>query len=254
MVLLAADAGGMLSTFFSELGNLTSPEWWRSHWGALFNILMIDLTLAGDNAIVVGMAASRVPKAQRAKVIFWGIAGAVILRIMFSAVAQQMLQVIGLTLAGGLLLLFVCWKMYQQIMDDQHPTMEEIEHNLASNGTTNGNGSDASFWSALWTIILADLSMSLDNVLAVAGAAGESTLVLVLGLAFAIILMAVASNYIAKLLQRYPWIAWIGLLIILYVALDMIYRDSHQIACTAWGVGCSETILQGIRHRLGLGG
>jgi len=251
---LITHAGDLFSAIGTEIGHAVSPEWWRTHWVALFNILMIDLTLAGDNAIVVGMAASRVEKSMRAKVIFWGIAGAVILRILFSAVAQQMLQVIGLTLAGGLLLLFVCWKMYQQIMDDQHPTMEEIESNLASTGTANGNGSSATFWSALWTIILADLSMSLDNVLAVAGAAGESTLVLVLGLAVAIILMAVASNYIAKLLQRYPWIAWIGLLIILYVALDMIYRDSHQIACKTWGVGCSETIFQGIKHRLGFGG
>jgi predicted tellurium resistance membrane protein TerC len=96
--------------------------------------------------------------------------------------------------------------------------------------------------------------MSLDNVLAVAGAAGESKLVLILGLSFAIVLMAVASNYIAKLLHRYPWIAWVGLLIILFVALDMIYRDSHQVACAAYGVGCSETIWQGIKHRLGFGG
>lgn len=243
--------GTFISTLGVEIGHLVSPEWWRTHAVALFNILMIDLTLAGDNAIVVGMAASRVPKDMRARVIFWGIAGAVVLRIMFSAVAQQMLQIIGLTLAGGLLLLFVSWKMYKQIVDSDQPTIEEIESNLASGKTI---GSEASFWSALWTIILADLSMSLDNVLAVAGAAGESTLVLILGLAVAIILMAVASNYIAKLLQRYPWIAWVGLIIILFVALDMIYRDSHQVACAAYGVGCSETILQGIKHRLGIGG
>ncbi len=251
MVLLAADAGGMLSTFFSELGNLTSPEWWRSHWGALFNILMIDLTLAGDNAIVVGLAASKVAPHMRAKVIFWGIAGAVVLRILFSGITQQMLQIIGLTLAGGLLLLFVAWKMYRQITDTNGHSIEDVEASLASNVTT---GKEVSFWSALWTIILADVSMSLDNVLAVAGAAGESTLVLVIGLALAIVLMAVASTYIAKLLYRYPWIAWVGLAIIVYVALDMIYRDSHQVACAAWGVGCSETIWQGIKHRLGIGG
>lgn len=248
---LITGLGDLLTVLSVEIGHMLSPEWWRTHSVALFNILMIDLTLAGDNAIVVGMAASRVQKDMRAKVIFWGIAGAVVLRILFSAVAQQMLQVIGLTLAGGLLLLFVCWKMYRQIMDEQHPSMDEIERNLASNTT---NGSNATFWSALWTIILADLSMSLDNVLAVAGAAGESTLVLVIGLAFAIILMALASNYIARLLQSYPWIAWIGLLIILYVALDMIYRDSHKVACAAYGIGCSETIFQGIKHRLGFGG
>lgn len=244
-----------ISTLFSvlgtEIGHMVSPEWWRTHWVALFNILLIDLTLAGDNAIVVGMAASRVHPSMRGKVIFWGIAGAVVLRILFSAVTQQMLQIIGLTLAGGLLLLFVCWKMYKQIVESNGHSMEEIEQNLASGKIT---GTEAGFWSALWTITLADLSMSLDNVLAVAGAAGESTLVLVIGLAVAIILMAVASSYIAKLLERYPWIAWLGLFIILYVALDMIYRDSHQVACAAYGVGCSETIWEGIKHRLGFGG
>ena len=228
---LFSNLGALLSTLGTELGHLLSPEWWRAHAVPLFNILMIDLTLAGDNAIVVGMAASRVHPSIRTKVIFWGIAGAVVLRIMFSAVAQQMLQVIGLTLAGGLLLLFVCWKMYKQIMDGDEPTIEEIEQNLSSTNTT---GNAASFWSALWTITLADLSMSLDNVLAVAGAAGQSTLVLIIGLAVAIILMAVASNYIAKLLQRYPWIAWIGLLIILFVALDMIFRDSHNVLCATY--------------------
>jgi YjbE family integral membrane protein len=243
--------GTWFSSFVVELGHLVSPEWWRTHAVPLFNILMIDLTLAGDNAIVVGMAASRVPKVMRSRVIFWGITGAVILRILFSSVAQQMLKVIGLTLAGGILLLFVCWKMYRQIVESEAHSIDNIERNLASDTVTGG---EAGFWSALWTIILADLSMSLDNVLAVAGAAGESKLVLILGLSVAIVLMAVASNYIAKLLHRYPWIAWVGLLIILFVALDMIYRDSHQVACAAYGVGCSETIWQGIKHRLGFGG
>jgi YjbE family integral membrane protein len=128
------------------------------------------------------MAAARVHPSMRAKVIFWGIAGAVVLRILFSAVAQQMLQIVGLTLAGGLLLLFVCWRMYQQIMDENGHDIDAVEANLNSTKTS---GDEATFWSALWTIILADLSMSLDNVLAVAGAAGESTLVLVIGLAVA---------------------------------------------------------------------
>ncbi len=241
----------LLQTLVTDIGYLVSPDWWRANAVALFNILMIDLTLAGDNAIVVGMAASRVQPSMRTKVIFWGILGAVVLRILFSGIAQQMLQVIGLTLAGGLLLLFVCWKMYRQIIDADAHSIHEIEKKLASDSP---DAHQATFWSALWTIILADLSMSLDNVLAVAGAAGDSTLVLVIGLALAIILMAVASTFIAKLLAKYPWIAWVGLLIILYVALDMIYRDSHRIVCEAYGVGCSETILQGIRHRLGLGG
>ncbi len=239
----------MLEALLTEISHLASPTWWAANAVPLFNILMIDLTLAGDNAIVVGMAASRVHPAMRAKVIFWGIAGAVVLRIMFSGIAQQMLQVIGLTLAGGLLLLFVSWKMYRQIVDGNAHAIDEVERQLASDAPPPHK---TSFWSALWTIILADVSMSLDNVLAVAGAAGESTLVLVIGLAIAIVLMAVASTYIAKLLARYPWIAWIGLIIILYVALDMIYRDSHKIVCAAYGVGCSETILQGILHRLGL--
>ena len=240
----------LLSVLATDIGHLLSPEWWKAHTVPLFNILMIDLTLAGDNAIVVGMAASRVKPEMRAKVIFWGIAGAVILRIIFASVAQQMLQVIGLTLAGGILLLFVCWKMYRQIVDNEQ-SIEEVEKSLAS---PLAHANPSSFWGALWTIILADLSMSLDNVLAVAGAAGESTLVLVIGLSIAIVLMAVASNYIAKLLGRYPWIAWFGLLIILYVALDMIYRDIHQIACLNYGIGCSETIWDGIMHRLGLRG
>jgi YjbE family integral membrane protein len=227
-------------------------DWLTENAVALFNILMIDLTLAGDNAIVVGMAASRVKPELRPKVIFWGIAGAVVLRILFSGVAQQLLQVIGLTLAGGLLLLFVAWKMFRQIQGgEHHPTIEQVEAGLASKETPD---EDANFWTALWHIILADLSMSLDNVLAVAGAAGESTLVLVIGLALAIVLMAVASTYIAKLLGRYPWIAWIGLLIIVWVAIDMIYTDSHKITCTAYNFGCSETLLQAILHRLGFGG
>ena len=248
MNFILAQAGLLLDTILTDIGLLLSPEWWRTHAIPLFHILMIDLTLAGDNAIVVGMAASKVEPSLRPKVIFWGILGAVILRILFSAVAQQMLQFIGLTLAGGLLLLFVCWKMYQQIVDGEVPSIDDLEKDLSSK-TIPKNA--VSFWGALWTIVLADLSMSLDNVLAVAGAAKESTLVLVIGLFIAIVLMAVASNYIAKLLYRHPWIAWIGLFIILYVALDMIYRDSHHLACAGWGVGCSETIWQGIKHRLG---
>lgn len=248
---LITNLGTLFSILSVEIGHMMSPEWWQANWVALFNILMIDLTLAGDNAIVVGMAASRVRPEIRSKVIFWGIAGAVVLRILFSGITQQMLQVIGLTLAGGLLLLFVCWKMYRQIVDGDAHSIDEVEKNLASTTTPRN---EASFWSAMWTIILADLSMSLDNVLAVAGAAGDSTLVLVIGLAVAIILMAVASAYIARLLGRYPWIAWVGLVIILYVALDMIYRDSHKVACEYYQIGCSETIWEGVKHRLGFGG
>jgi YjbE family integral membrane protein len=241
----------LMSVLATDIGHIVSPHWWQTHWVALFNILMIDLTLAADNAIVVGMAAARVEPKIRTKVIFWGIAGAVVLRIIFASITQQILQVIGLTLAGGILLLFVCWKMYKQIVESDTHSIDEVERHLASSAP---HANPVSFWSALWTIILADLSMSLDNVLAVAGAAGESTLVLVIGLTVAIILMAVASNYIAKLLGRFPWIAWVGLLIILYVALNMIYSDSHRIVCANYNIGCSETIWDGILHRLGLSG
>ncbi|MGQ0456775.1 MAG: TerC family protein [Hyphomicrobium sp.] len=247
---LITSINDLLNVLSVEVQHMLSPEWWRTHWVALVNILMIDLTLAGDNAIVVGMAASKVRKDLRAKVIFWGIAGAVVLRILFAGVTQQMLQIIGLTFAGGLLLLFVCWKMYKQIVDSEHHSMAAVEEGLASDVKPE---TEVSFWGAIWTIILADVSMSLDNVLAVAGAAGESTLVLVIGLAVAIILMAIASSFIAKLLESYPWIAWIGLLIILYVAIDMIYRDSHAIACQAYGIGCAEKLLDPLKHLFGFG-
>lgn len=228
-------------------------QWISDHAVELVNIIIIDLTLAGDNAIVVGMAASRVAPNLRAKVIFWGIAGAVILRVLFSGVAVQLLQIIGLTLAGGLLLLFVAWKMYRQIVDGHEHSIDEVEARVASGERQPG---EVGFWSALWTIILADVSMSLDNVLAVAGVAQgaqEPLPVLIIGLGLAIILMAVASTYIARLLAKYPWIAWIGLLIIVWVALDMIYTDSHKITCATYNIGCSETLWQAVLHRLGLG-
>lgn len=226
-----------------EARHLLSIDWYRENGLALLNIMMIDLVLAGDNAIVVGMAAARVGPEIRAKVISWGIAAAVVLRILFAAITVQLLTIIGLTLAGGILLLWVCWKMYRQI------TMEDHSAHAAGTGV---NGSELGFWSAVGLITLADVSMSLDNVLAVAGAAKGSTLALVVGLAIAIVLMAVASAYIAKLLVRQPWIAWIGLAIILWVALEMIYEGSHQVTCRAFDFGCSETLWQGIVHRLGL--
>jgi YjbE family integral membrane protein len=223
-----------------EAGHLVSIDWHRENGLALLNIIMIDLVLAGDNAIVVGMAAARVAPEIRAKVIFWGIAAAVVLRMVFAAITMQLLSIIGLTLAGGILLLWVCWKMYRQITGDHHAE------------DTGAHDAALGFWSAVGLITLADVSMSLDNVLAVAGAAKGSTLALVVGLAIAIVLMAVASAYIAKLLVRQPWIAWIGLIIILWVALDMIYDGSHEVSCRALGFGCSEDLWRGILHRLGL--
>jgi YjbE family integral membrane protein len=214
-----------LSFLGEEAGHLLSIDWYRQNGIALLNIIMIDLVLAGDNAIVVGMAAARVAPEIRAKVIFWGIAAAVVLRMVFAAITVQLLAVIGLTFAGGILLLWVCWKMYRQITaSDQHAS--------ASAAGTNG---ELGFWSAVGLITLADVSMSLDNVLAVAGAANGEPLAIVVGLAIAIVLMALASHYIARLLVRYPWIAWIGLLIILWVALSMIYKGSHEVICRAFG-------------------
>jgi YjbE family integral membrane protein len=232
-----------LSFLGEEAEHLLSIDWYRENGIALLNIIMIDLVLAGDNAIVVGMAAARVAPEIRAKVIFWGIAAAVLLRIAFAAITVQLLAIIGLTLAGGILLLWVCWKMYRQIKMEDH----------ADHATAGASGSsELGFWHAVGLITLADVSMSLDNVLAVAGASKGSTLALVLGLGIAVVLMAVASAYIAKLLVRQPWIAWIGLAIILWVALEMIYEGSHQVTCKAFDFGCSQTLWQGILHRLGL--
>jgi YjbE family integral membrane protein len=240
---LLQDLGYLLGAIGEEAQHLFSIDWYRQNFFALVNIMMIDLVLAGDNAIIVGLAASRVPKEIRSRVIFWGIAAAVLLRIFFAAITVQLLAIIGLTLAGGILLLWVCWKMYLQITTGQH-------HGDIAVGEPAQNG-DLGFWHAVGLITIADVSMSLDNVLAVAGASKGSTLVLVLGLAVAIVLMAVASHYIAELLVKYPWITWIGLLIILWVALDMIYKGSHEVTCNAFGFGCSETLWQGIKHRLG---
>lgn len=218
----------------------TIVEWMSHNWLALANVIMIDVVLAGDNAIVVGLAAAQVAPHLRARVIFWGIAGAVILRIAFAAVTSQLLQIVGLTLAGGLLLLWVCWKMYRQVLAHSNAPQP---HALGAAAVAEGDDGasrirEMSFWAALGQIVVADVSMSLDNVLAVAGAAKGSPLVLIIGLAVAVVMMAVASHFIAKLLTRYPSITWIGLLIILYVACDMIYDGSHEVACKAYEVGC----------------
>ena len=194
---------------------------------ALAQVIIIDLVLAGDNAIVVGIAASRVAPEQRSRVIFWGIAAAVGLRIAFAAVTVQLLAIIGLTLAGGILLLWVCWKMYREIAHQP----KALSVGAAAAGPDERAVGTLGFWSAVTQITIADVSMSLDNVLAVAGAARGHVWVLVVGLGVAVVLMAVAANYIAKLLIRFPWISWIGLLIVLYVALDMMWRGSLEVAC-----------------------
>ena len=194
---------------------------------ALSQIIIIDFVLAGDNAIVVGMAASRVHPSIRAKVIVLGVGGAVVLRILFAAVATQLLTIVGLTLAGGILLLWVCWKMYREI------ALQAPAPAFAGHG---GAGippavQTMTLGAALMQIVIADVSMSLDNVLAVAGAAKGELWILVVGLTVAVAFMALASAYIAKLLANYHWITWIGLAIVLYVALEMVWTGTHQVGC-----------------------
>ena len=220
-------------------------EWFQENGIALMNVIFIDVVLAGDNAIIVGLAASRVAPELRAKVIFWGIAGAVILRIGFAAITSQLLQIVGLTLAGGLLLLWVCWKMYRQIQEGMHDP-DEIQAQVNSKGEVK---EPLSYGQAIIQIVIADVSMSLDNVLAVAGAAKGSPLVLIIGLAVAVVLMAVASHYIARLLVKYPWVTWIGLLVIVWVAFDMIYGGSHEVSCRVYGIGCKEQLIDYILGR-----
>jgi YjbE family integral membrane protein len=192
---------------------------------ALSQIIAIDFVLAGDNAVVVGMAASRVHPSLRARVILWGVGGAVVLRILFAMIATQLLTIVGLTLAGGILLLWVCWKMYREI------GLAAPQPAFAGVPGTPQPAQTMTFGAALIQIIVADVSMSLDNVLAVAGAAKGQIWVLVVGLAVAVAFMGLLSAYIAKLLVRHHWITWIGLAIVLYVALEMIWTGTHQVGC-----------------------
>jgi YjbE family integral membrane protein len=194
---------------------------------ALFQVILIDIVLAGDNAVVVGMAAARVDPRLRAKVIFWGVGGAVVLRIAFAVVATQLLAIVGLLLAGGILLLWVCWKMYRDIKAATHA----MEPAFAGGVPGGAEVKTITFSAALMQIVIADASMSLDNVLAVAGAAKGDTTVLVIGLVVAVAFMGFLSHYIARLLTRHIWISWIGLAIILYVAADMIWSGTHQVGC-----------------------
>ncbi|HAT48882.1 MAG: YjbE family putative metal transport protein [Nitrospirae bacterium] len=198
---------------------------------AFVQVIFIDLVLAGDNAIVVGMAAASVPPANRKRVIVLGTAAAVVLRILFALLTTQLLQITGLTLAGGLLLLFVAWRMFHDIRAHGKEKTEAEKLQEASDKKT-----DKSVAAAVWQVAMADLSMSLDNVLAVAGAAKDHPGILVAGLVIAIIMMAFAANAIARLIQKRPWLAWIGLAIIAYVALDMTWRGYHQVAPSIGGI------------------
>ena len=177
-----------------------------------FQIIFIDLVLAGDNAIIIGMVASQFPTEQRKKIIFWGIGAAVILRILFTLITAYLLQISGLRLIGGILLLYICYKLYVDVV-----RQSEKKDNVKID--------NSSFLKAITTVILADITMSLDNVLGVAGAARDHYYLLVFGLALSIILMATAATLISGWIKKYKWIAWVGLLAVLIVAIELIYTD-----------------------------
>ena len=214
---------------------MESLDLW-SQLTALGQVVAIDLVLAGDNAIVVGMAAAAVPMEQRRKVIVWGIGAAIMLRIFFALITTQLLAIIGLTLAGGVLLLWVCWKMFRELHSGG---ADEVTPDEALAGTGSGDAAvgaavaTTTFGAAVWQIVVADVSMSLDNVLAVAGAAKDHPTVLVIGLLLSVVLMGAAANMIAHVLHKHRWIGWIGLAIITYVALDMIWRGGNEVLAQA---------------------
>ena len=178
-----------------------------------FQIIFIDLILAGDNAIIIGMVASKFPPEQRKKIIFWGIGGAVILRILLTLITAYLLQITGLRLLGGLLLLYIVYKLYVDVIRNSQNDEENIKVDSSS------------MLKAIWTVLLADFTMSLDNVLGVAGAAKDHYYLLVFGLVLSIILMATAASLISRWIKEYKWIAWVGLFAILFVAIDLIYTD-----------------------------
>jgi len=188
--------------------DLISPE----QLTILTQIILIDLVLAGDNAIIIGMVASKFPPEQRKKIIFWGIGGAVVLRIILTLLTAYLLQITGLRLVGGLLLLYIIYKLYVDVIK-------------GSTHEDNIKVDNSNFLRAIWTILLADFTMSLDNVLGVAGAAGDHYVLLVFGLILSIILMATAATLISEWIKKYKWIAWAGLLAILIVAIELIYTD-----------------------------
>jgi YjbE family integral membrane protein len=199
----------------TEPALLSSLNLW-AEFTALIQVLIIDIVLAGDNAIVVGLAVNGLPPERRRKAIFLGIGAATGLRILFALVTLQLLAIIGLLFAGGLLLLWVCWKMYREL------SRSRGEHATAT-------AAPKTMRAAMFQILLADLSMSLDNVLAVAGAAREHPWVLVVGLGISVVLMGAAASLVARLLDRFPWLAWIGLAIVLYIAVKMIWEGGQDI-------------------------
>ena len=178
-----------------------------------FQIVFIDLVLAGDNAIIIGMVASQFPLEQRKKIIFWGIGAAVVLRIIFTLITAYLLQITGLRLIGGILLLYICYKLYVDVLKNNHEDKKDIK---VDNST---------FLKAITTVLIADVTMSLDNVLGVAGAARDHYILLIFGLVLSIALMATAATLISGWIKKYKWIGWLGLLAILAVAIDLIYTD-----------------------------
>jgi YjbE family integral membrane protein len=208
--------GGIWDAILTDFSKLNTA----AAWVVFGQVLMIDIMLAGDNAIVVGALAAGLPPDQRRKVILIGIIAALVLRIAFALVVTQLMQIVGLTFAGGLLLLWVAWKMWR-----------ELKHSGQSQGSPEVSGDEdsglkpaKSFAAAAWAVAVADVSMSLDNVLAVAGAAREHPGILIIGLLLAVALMGVAANILAKYIERYRWIAWLGLIIIVWVAGKMVYE------------------------------
>jgi YjbE family integral membrane protein len=205
-----------------------------SAFAAFFQVIMIDLVLAGDNAVVIGLAAAGLPADLRRKAILIGIIAATVLRICFALITTQLLALGGgLLIAGGLLLLWVCWKMYRELSvphEQEHEATEALaDADLNADGTIAAKAPRKTLKAAVWQIIIADVSMSLDNVLAVAGAAQHHTEALIFGLGLSVILMGVAATFIAGLLHKHRWIAWVGLVIILYVAVKMLYEGADQL-------------------------
>jgi YjbE family integral membrane protein len=203
----------------ADFANIGQP----AQLAAFLQVLMIDVMLAGDNAIIVGALAAGLPADQRRKVILIGISAALVLRIVFALLVTQLLQIVGLVLAGGLLLLWVAWKMYRELHPANDRSASESEGEAAVKPAR-------SFAQAAWAVTVADVSMSLDNVLAVAGAAREHPGILMIGLLLSVALMGVAANVLARYIERYRWIAYVGLAVIVYVAGKMIYEGWHEVA------------------------
>ena len=208
---------GMWASIVKDFSNITEP----AAFSAFLQVLMIDLVLAGDNAIVVGALAAGLPAEQRKKVILIGVAAALVLRIAFALIVTQLMQIVGLILVGGLLLLWVAWRMWRELRHDTESSAGSPE---IAGDEHSGLKPAKSFAGAAWAVAVADVSMSLDNVLAVAGAAREHPGILIVGLIFAVALMGLAANIIARFIERYRWIAYAGLVVIVYVAVNMMYK------------------------------